>query len=73
MALSDEDKAEIKRITHEAASIIRDDKILAKLNKQYPDPPEGDPNGPKPPPKKDAPTEPPKRKDKWWGDGVPSE
>jgi hypothetical protein len=76
MAMTDEDKAYIKQVSQEAARILREDKILAKLSKAYPDdPPETDPEnpdgGPKAPPKKPAP-EPGKDKprDRWWGEDV---
>jgi hypothetical protein len=64
----------IRREVAEAARILREDghsvrlsAIEAKLDKHFPDqePPEGTP---KPPDKKDKPSEPPKRKSLWWGE-----
>jgi hypothetical protein len=70
MALSPEDKAEIQSYMREAAVIIREDKILARLPK--PEPKEPDPkDGPITPPKKDdADTGKPVKHDRWWGEAV---
>lgn len=59
----------IRREIAAARQILREDRILAKLNKHFPDEPVHDPkNGPPPPDPKDPPTGPPERKGIWWGD-----
>ena len=73
----DEKIKEAARILREDGIAIRQSKILAKLEKAYPDEPEGDPatdddGNPKPPPKKDEPSgSETERKPKrgWWPDG----
>ena len=60
-------EAVIKREIAAARRIIREDKILAKLNKAYPDEPATDPNTPPAPPAKDPP-EPKKPRGVWWGE-----
>jgi hypothetical protein len=57
----------IRREIAAARQIIRDDKILSKLGKHFPDKPETDPDAPPVPPKKE-PEEPPVRKGLWWGE-----
>lgn len=63
----DPTEAMIKREVAAAREIIRSDKILAKLNKAYPDEPPADPNAPPAPPKKEPGPEPVKR-GLWWGE-----
>lgn len=61
-------EALIRKEIARARRILREDRILGKLDKAYPDEPEpdGDGDGPKPPAKTD-PKEQPKRKGIWWG------
>jgi len=82
MALTDDDKAFMKGLVNEARGILREDKILQKLNKAYPEEStEGGPSdsgndnseggsGPGTPPKKDHPNEPSQapRRARWWPD-----
>lgn len=72
MTFSDEDKKLIREEIAEARRILREDRVLAKLNKHFPDQAEEDEDDglPKPPPKKDKPEEPPKKRDAWWGDAL---
>lgn len=71
MAFTDEDKKLIREEIAEARRILREDRVLAKLNKHFPDQAEEEDDGlPKPPPKKDKPEEPPKKRDAWWGDAL---
>ena len=66
----DPTEAIIRREINRARQILREDKLLGKLNKAYPDEPEGDGEGdPKPPPKGE-PKEQPKRKGVWWGHDI---
>jgi hypothetical protein len=76
MAMTDDDKAYIKSVSDEARRILREDRILAKLNKVYPDAPDGgDQNDgkPKPPPAKNPPAasgEDKKPRNRWWGESA---
>ena len=60
-------EAIIKREIAAARRILREDKILAKLGKAFPDEPVTDPNAPPAPPPKDPP-EPKKPRGVWWGE-----
>jgi hypothetical protein len=62
----DPTEAMIKREIAAARRIIREDKMLAKLSKVYPDEPPADPDAPPAPPAKD-PADPPVRRGLWWG------
>jgi hypothetical protein len=66
--MAEDVEALVKKEIAEARRILRDDKVLAKLNKHFPDE-EPDDDKPKPPPKKDNPEtkEPAKRPGIWWG------
>lgn len=72
MAQEDPTEDIIKREIAAAREIIRSDRIMGKLNKHFPDEPEGEGDGnPKPPKKKDEPDPtPPKRGGLWWGDAT---
>ena len=67
--MSEPTEAIIKREIAAARRIIREDKILAKLNKAYPDEPKTDPNAPPAPPAKDPPA-PTVKKGLWWGENA---
>lgn len=60
-------EALVKREIARARQIIREDRILAKLDRHFPDEPPADPDQPPPPPDKDPP-EPPKKRGVWWGE-----
>lgn len=62
-------EAIIRREIAAARRILREDKILAKLGKAFPDEPPADPNAPPAPPKKDPP-EPPVKRGIWWGENA---
>jgi hypothetical protein len=72
MALTDEDKAYFESTIAEARRILRDDKVLGKLNKHFPDETEpdtgdDDQDGPKPPPKRNEPKNHPEPRARgWW-------
>lgn len=58
----------IRKEIAEARRILREDRVLAKLNKHFPDEPVTDPkDGPPPPDPKDPP-EPVVKKGIWWGE-----
>lgn len=60
----------VKREIARARNILREDRVLGKLNKHFPDePPADDPNKPKPPDKKPEPedAQPEKKPGIWWG------
>jgi hypothetical protein len=63
----DPTEAMIRKEVARARQILREDKIIGKLNKAYPDEPSADPNAPPAPPKKD-PAEPPLKRGLWWGE-----
>ena len=68
----------IKREIAKARDIIREDRIMAKLGKHFPDEPEGKDgkDGPTPPDKKEEPGksgEKAARRSIWWGDAVSDE
>jgi hypothetical protein len=65
----DPTEAVIKREIARARQIIREDLMLAKLTKAFPDEPPKDPDQPPPPPPKD-PADPPKRRGVWWGEAL---
>jgi hypothetical protein len=64
----DPTEAIIKREIAAARRILREDRVLAKLDKHFPDEPPVDPGAPPAPPKKDPPADPPKKSGIWWGD-----
>jgi hypothetical protein len=64
----DPTEAIIKREIAVARRILREDRVLAKLDKHFPDEPPVDPDAPPAPPKKDPPADPPKKGGIWWGD-----
>lgn len=68
--MSDPTEDIIKREIAAARQILREDRLLAKLNKHFPDdPPPHDPkDGPPPPDPKDPPADPPKKRGIWWGE-----
>jgi hypothetical protein len=63
----DPTEAAIRKEINRARQILREDKILAKLGKHFPDEPVTDPDAPPVPPRKD-PEPGPVRKGLWWGD-----
>ena len=67
----------IQREIAKARDIIREDRIMAKLGKHFPDEPEGDDSkdGPKKPDKKEEPSKSgeTKRGGLWWGDAIQDE
>ena len=69
--MADDVEAMVKREVAEARRILREDKLLAKLNKHFPDEPDPEPDDgkPKPPDKKPDP-EPgaEKKPGLWWGE-----
>jgi hypothetical protein len=65
----DPTEAIIKREIARARQIIREDKMLAKLARAFPDEPPANPDQPPPPPAKD-PADPPKRRGVWWGEAL---
>lgn len=67
--MSEPTEATIKREIAAARRILREDRILAKLNKAYPDEPPADPNAPPAPPRKDPP-EPKVKQGIWWGENA---
>lgn len=82
MALSDEDKEELRKELAEARRILKEDKVLAHnalMDERWkrvhgedpPKVPEGAPPAPDP---KNPPNDPtPKKKGFWWGDALESE
>jgi hypothetical protein len=66
--VDDPTEAMIRREVDAARRIIREDKIIGKLNRVYPDEPPADPEGQPPVPPKKDPAEPPVRKGLWWGE-----
>ena len=66
--MTDPTEALVRKEVARARKILREDRVLEKLNKAYPDEaPEEDPNGPTPPAKQ-PPKEQPKRRGLWWGE-----
>jgi len=78
MALSDEDKAELKTQLDEARRILKEDRVLAhnaRMDERWrrvhgEDPPVAPPGSPPAPDPKDPPVDPPKKKGIWWGDAL---
>jgi hypothetical protein len=66
-------EAMVKRHVAEARRILQSDRLLAKLNKHFPDEPDVDPASGPPAPALADPKDPPKRTSIWWGDSLPSE
>ena len=60
-------EAIVRREVARARRILREDALLGKLSKAFPDEPPADPNAP-PAPEKQPPKEQPKRKGVWWGE-----
>lgn len=62
----------VKQEVAKARAILREDKVMGKLNKHFPDEPESEPDDgkPKPPDKKPEPedSQPEKRAGIWWGE-----
>jgi hypothetical protein len=76
MTTSDDNPTEamVRREIAAARRILREDRILAKLGKHFPDEPPSDPGAP-PPDKKDPPGDPTPvtpKKGLWWGDSAPA-
>jgi hypothetical protein len=63
----DPTEAMIKREIDAARRILREDRIIGKLSKAFPDEPPADPDAPPAPPKIE-PKETPKKKGLWWGE-----
>jgi hypothetical protein len=67
-------EALVKAEVEKARRILREDKVLGKLNKHFPDEPETEPDDgkPKPPGKKPEPEDgvPEKKPGIWWGENV---
>lgn len=71
MTNNDPTEALVKREIARARRILREDKVLGKLSKQFPDEPPVDPAAP-PPDRKDTPTEPTpvaRKGGLWWPSG----
>lgn len=70
--MAEDVEALVKREVEKARRILRDDRILGKLGKHFPDEPETVPDDgkPKPPDKKPEPEDgqPEKKPGVWWGD-----
>jgi hypothetical protein len=62
----------VRRHIAEARRILQSDRVLAKLNKHFPDDPVDPGKGP-PAPTPADPKEPPKQKSLWWGNNLPTE
>lgn len=62
----------VKQEVAKARAILREDRLMGKLNKHFPDEPESEPDDgkPKPPDKKPEPedSQPEKRAGIWWGE-----
>lgn len=69
--MTDPTEAVVRREVAAARRILREDRMLAKLSKAFPDEPPVDPAAP-PPDKKPDPGKPPEtaRKGLWWGDAT---
>lgn len=66
--MSDPTEALVRKEVARARKILREDLMLGKLSKAFPDEPEPEnPDGPKAPVKTE-PKEQPKRKGLWWGE-----
>lgn len=67
--MTDPTEALVRREVTRARQILREDKVLGKLHKAFPDeePPPDDKDGPKPPDPA-PPKEQPKKKGVWWGE-----
>lgn len=70
--MAEDVEALVKREVEKARRILRDDRIMGKLGKHFPDEPEPEPDDgkPKPPDKKPEPEngQPEKKPGVWWGD-----
>jgi hypothetical protein len=60
-------EAVIMREIAAARRILREDRMLRKLDRHFPDEPDPDPDKPPAPPAKDPP-EPPVKRGVWWGE-----
>jgi len=72
--MDEESRKAIREELAEARRILREDLVLSKLNKHFPDEPAGDESPddgkPKPPAKKDPLDKPEPKRDSWWGDAL---
>lgn len=63
----DPTEAMIRKEIARARKILREDKVLGKLNKAFPDEPQNPPGGPPAPPPVDPKDPPEPKKGLWWG------